>query len=259
MGSASVQGDLWGADPRGWAEEAESRLQPLYEAVLDRIELSPATRVLDAGCGSGLFVVLAAARGLRAVGLDAAPGLIEYARRRAPTAEFHVADLERLPFADGTFEVVTAFNSVLYAEDVTAALTEFARVTTEGGRVVVTIGAGPEQRTCGEMIDGLTSARTAGNAPVDLRDPNRMEKALLDAGLSVVDQVEVPFTWTFANTDEAVRAQIPAGPVEAAIRNSGRAAVERALRSFFEPRRRPDGTVSMEVVFRYALANRLPN
>jgi phage baseplate assembly protein W len=56
--------------------------------------------------------------------------------------------------------------------------------------------------------------------------------------------------------EDAIAAQLPAGPVAAAVRHSGRAAVEAALRRFIEPRVRPDGTARMRVVFRCFLAER---
>ena len=56
--------------------------------------------------------------------------------------------------------------------------------------------------------------------------------------------------------DDAVAAQLPAAPVAAAVRPSGRAAVEAALRSFFALRSRADGTVRMGVVFGRYLAER---
>ncbi len=127
--SATVQGELWSSDPQGWAEVAEGRIRPLYERVLDRLHLRPGTRLLDAGCGSGLFAELAAQGGADVTGLDAAPGLVEYARRRRPTADYVVGDLQRMPFDDGAFDVVTAFNSALYAADPRRALAEIARVT----------------------------------------------------------------------------------------------------------------------------------
>jgi ubiquinone/menaquinone biosynthesis C-methylase UbiE len=120
--SATVQGELWSSDPRGWAEVAEGRIRPLYEQVIERLHLRPGTRLLDAGCGSGLFAELAAQGGADVTGLDAAPGLIEYARHRRPTADYVVGDLQRMPFDDGAFDVVTAFNSVLYAADPRRAL-----------------------------------------------------------------------------------------------------------------------------------------
>ena len=92
----SEQGELWSADPEGWARDAESRLRPLYEAVLERLAPGPGVRLLDAGCGAGLFASLAAERGAEVHGLDAAPGLVDYARRRVPDAEFVVGDIGQL-------------------------------------------------------------------------------------------------------------------------------------------------------------------
>ena len=69
----SNQGELWSADPDGWARGAESRLVALYEAVLELLAPLAGTRLLDAGCGAGLFASLAAERGAEVHGLDAAP------------------------------------------------------------------------------------------------------------------------------------------------------------------------------------------
>ena len=46
MGSAERQGDLWSANPAGWAEQAEAKQRPLYEAVLDRLDPPPGTALL---------------------------------------------------------------------------------------------------------------------------------------------------------------------------------------------------------------------
>src|SRR3954451_15772470 len=153
--NATVQGELWSSDPSGWAEVAEGRIRPLYERVLERLDLRPGTRLLDAGCGSGLFAELAAQGGADVIGLDAAPGLIEYARRRRPAARYVVDDLEHMPFGNGAFDVVTAFNSVLYAADPRRALAEIARVTGRPGRAIVTVGAGPEQAESAALINPL--------------------------------------------------------------------------------------------------------
>src|SRR3954451_3374367 len=131
--NSTIQGELWSSDPRGWAESAEGRIRTLYERVLERLDLRPGARLLDAGCGSGLFAELAAQAGADVVGVDAAPGLVDYARRRRPTAGFVLGDLEHLPFRDGAFDVVTAFNSVLYAADPRHSLSEIARVTAPWG------------------------------------------------------------------------------------------------------------------------------
>ncbi len=255
--SATVQGELWSSDPGGWAEAAEGRIRPLYERVLERLDLLPGMRLLDAGCGSGLFAELAAQAGAHVIGLDVAPGLVQYARRRRPEAAYLVEDLQRMSFDDGAFEVVTAFNSVLYAANPRRAFAEIARVTASSGRAVVTAGAGPEQAESAALINQLAPHdEVPDRSTLDLADADAARGALLDAGFASAAMADVAFDVDFDNEDDAVAAQLPAGPVAAAVRHSGRAAVEAALRSFFAPRTRADGTVRMGVVFRCYLAER---
>jgi SAM-dependent methyltransferase len=255
--NATVQGELWSSDPRGWAEVAEGRIRPLYERVLERLDLRSGMRLLDAGCGSGLFAELAAQSGADVIGLDAAPGLVEYAHRRRPAARYVVEDLEHMPFSDGAFDVVTAFNSVLYAADPRRALAEIARVTALSGRAVVTVGAGPEQAESAALINALAAHDDVPDrSTFDLADADAARGALLDAGLASVAVADIAFDVAFESEDDAVAAQLPAGPVAAAVRHSGRAVVEATLRSFFASRARTDGTVRMGLVFRCYLAQR---
>jgi hypothetical protein len=90
--------------------------------------------------------------------------------------------------------------------------------------------------------------------PVTLSNIDEMRAEIERVGLELLDQVEVPFPWVYADMDEGLRGQTSSGPAEAAIRHSGRDAVVAALRSFFAERTRPDGTIRMDVTFRYALA-----
>lgn len=255
--SATVQSDLWSSDPPAWAQTAEGRVRPLYEQVLDRLHLAAGTRLLDAGCGAGLFADLAARTGADVTGLDAAPGLIDYARRRRPAARYVVADLQRMPFGDDAFDVVTAFNSVHYAADPRRAIAEIARVTAPSGRAVLTVGAGPEQAECAALINPLARhGDVPDSSTLDLTDADAARGALLDAGFASVTTADIAFDVHFDDVDDAVAAQVPAGPVNAAIRHSGRATVDAALRSFFAPRSLPGGTVRMGLVFRSYFATR---
>lgn len=255
--NATVQGRLWSSDPQGWAENAEGRIRPLYERVLERLDPRPGMRLLDVGCGSGLFAELAAQGGADVVGLDAAPGLVEYARRRRPAARYVVEDLEHMPFEDGGFDVVTAFNSVLYAADPRHALAEIRRVTAPKGTAVVTVGAGPEQAESAALINPLAPHdEVPDRGTLDLADADAGRGALLDAGFASVATTDIAFDVEFRNQNEAIAAQLPAGPVTAAVRHSGAAAVEAALRTFFAARARADGTVRMGLVFRCYFAQR---
>jgi cyclopropane fatty-acyl-phospholipid synthase-like methyltransferase len=60
--SAERWGPLWGARPDDWAISEEQHL-PSYEAALERVTLAPGQRVLDIGCGVGVFLGLVAKRG----------------------------------------------------------------------------------------------------------------------------------------------------------------------------------------------------
>jgi ubiquinone/menaquinone biosynthesis C-methylase UbiE len=254
------QGELWSADPDGWARRAESRLVALYDAVLELVAPLAGTRLLDAGCGAGLFASLAVERGAEVHGLDVAPALVEYARRRVPgAAEFVVGDICALPFADREFHAVIALNSLLYASDPSQALAELARVTAPSGSVVLTWGCGPEQATCAELLDALRTTvpaaeRTPHQTSLTLSDDRRRSAAMATAGLDEVERRDVAFAWTFRDLDDAVGAQLPAGPVVDVSRQVGLDEVCRALEEFFTPRVRADGSVLMNVIFRCVVA-----
>ena len=104
------------------------------------------------------------------------------------------------------------------------------------------------------MIDPLAPpAEVPDWTRLDVREPGALAAALAAAGLTVVDEGAVTFAVVYADADDAVAAQLPAGPGEAAVRHSGREAVEDAFRRFFAPRERPDGSVTMELSYRYAV------
>ena len=66
-------------------------------------------------------------------------------RQRIPAADVREGDLEALPFADSTFDAVTAVNSLFYAADMDSAMRELVRLLRPGGRVVVTAWGPPER------------------------------------------------------------------------------------------------------------------
>ena len=101
MGSARVQGELWGRAPEDWAGMQEAQHAPLFEAMLDAAGVGDGVRFFDAGCGGGGASVLADGRGAAVSGLDASAPLIDVARDRVSGGDFRVGDLEALPFADG--------------------------------------------------------------------------------------------------------------------------------------------------------------
>jgi hypothetical protein len=66
--------------------------------------------------------LLASLRGAHVTALDASAELLAIARQRLPAADVREGDLEALPFAESTFDAVTAVNSVFYAAEMGTAM-----------------------------------------------------------------------------------------------------------------------------------------
>jgi SAM-dependent methyltransferase len=137
-GSAERWGRAWGTRAEDWAQDEDQQV-PTYEEALRRVALEPGQRVLDIGCGSGVFLRLAVDRGAKAFGLDASEALIEISRRRVPEADLRVGEMQSLPYEDASFDLVTGFNAFFFAADMTAALREASRVAKPGAPVVIQV------------------------------------------------------------------------------------------------------------------------
>lgn len=97
-----------GASARSYAD-ASSFATPhggQYELAVRLTQISSACRVLDIGCGPGQLTALLAGIAANVAGIDFSPGMIAEARKRYPRVEFNVANAARLPFNDGSFNVV---------------------------------------------------------------------------------------------------------------------------------------------------------
>ena len=84
----------------------------ISEQVMAR--LPPGGRLLDIGCGTGLFVERYCERGGRAVGLDLSPKMIERARDRCRAAEWTVGTGDALPFRDDVFDAASSLLAFSY-------------------------------------------------------------------------------------------------------------------------------------------------
>jgi 2-polyprenyl-6-hydroxyphenyl methylase/3-demethylubiquinone-9 3-methyltransferase len=95
--------------------------------------------VLDAGCGSGQFLLFLSGLGYIVTGVDLSPAAISKARAVVPGVRLEVASLERgLPFASRTFAAVWCTEVLEHLFDIHAALVEMNRVLIPGGLLVLT-------------------------------------------------------------------------------------------------------------------------
>jgi SAM-dependent methyltransferase len=253
-----MQGRLWGAAAREWAELNEPFSTPLYEAVLDAIGLRPGMALLDAGCGSGLALQLAAKRGATVTGFDASGALLDITRERVPGADIRQGDLEALPFGDDTFDAITAFNSIQYAGDPVAAAAELQRVARPGAPVGIVTWGDPERcetRVILAAIGGLLPPPPPGaEGPFALSEPGRLEALATTAGLAPEATGDAAMTFSFPSLDAAVRAQLTSGPARLAIEHAGEPATREAISAAYAGSRQLDDTYRQRNIFRYLVA-----
>jgi SAM-dependent methyltransferase len=127
------------ASAHDYAATMTPALAPMAAEVVRRAALRAGETVLDVGTGTGTAAALARGDGRRIIGLDAAPGMLEIARRHAPDVEFLDADFLDIPLPDGAADVVTAVHALLFADDREAALREWRRVARSGGRLSLSV------------------------------------------------------------------------------------------------------------------------
>jgi len=107
------------------------------DLVLELVEPSTGDKVLDAGCGSGIFTEPLVEQGASIVGLDISLPMLSRARNRLPNEAFLAADICALPFPDNCFDKAVSITALEFIEDGEQAIAELFRVTRPGGRVVV--------------------------------------------------------------------------------------------------------------------------
>lgn len=257
MGSANVQGELWGRKAQAWATGWEARMLPLYVAALDALEPLTDQRFLDVGCGAGLVVRTAADRGAVVSGLDASGQLLDVAKERTPDADLQVGDNENLPYEPGTFDVVTAFNSIQYAANPANAVAELARVCRPGGRVAIAIWGDAERCETEALFARLRSlAPPPPGTPSQLTCSGKgvVEKLMEKAGLQVRGGAEVPIPIQFTDHTDAWNYHTASGPLQRVIDVAGADAVRRVLHDVLEGDRKPDGSLRQDNVMRYVIA-----
>ena len=126
---------------QGWAHFAplEAMTTPAAAKLVNHARIRSGARVLDVACGTGVVAITAAQRGATVTALDLTPALLDHARENAALAgvriDFHEGDVEQLPFADASFDVVVSQYGHIFAPRPDVALGEMLRVLKPGGTI----------------------------------------------------------------------------------------------------------------------------
>jgi SAM-dependent methyltransferase len=258
--TASIHGPRWGARAAVRAELYAGISIPAWEVVMEATGIGAGTRVLDVGCGSGEFCQLAAARGAAVSGIDAAEGMIEVASQLLPDADLRVGAMERLPWEEGSFDVVTGFNAFQFAADFVAALAEARRVARPGGLVAICNWGRPHHRQLLAVTGRLQKLRPPAPPgpmppePPEIGEPGVLEDLARRAGLRPREAHEVDVPYEAPDQERLERGLLAGGNLVPTIEHSGEDAVRKAIVEAAEPFRRPDGSYRFENRFRYLIA-----
>lgn len=125
------------------------RMNHLMTAGLDRRWRKSAVhglhgKVLDVACGTGDMAVELLRQGCSVTGVDLSKEMMAIAKRKAPQAEYRLADVERLPFGEASFDAVTCAFGVRNFVHLEQGLHEMLRVLKPGGRMVILELATPD-------------------------------------------------------------------------------------------------------------------
>lgn len=238
----------WGARAKEWAYLFEPYALSANQLVFDQLGVGPTTHYLDVACGSGFAANIARRRGATVSGLDASETLIEIARARTPDGDFRVGDMFALPFARGSFDVVTSFNGIWNRCD--DALDQARMVLADDGLLGLTYWGSHERM--GLMPYFLTviqhSPPSHQAANIELGETSKVIADMLRAtDFELLDQGNVEVINEWPDVDTAVRALAAAGPSVPAIEAVGYDNFCEALREVIAPIHDQDGCVGVRI------------
>ncbi|MBB3080526.1 SAM-dependent methyltransferase [Streptomyces violarus] len=259
------------ARARDWSEIQERMLVPLYEAVYERLDVGPATRLLGLGCGSGLALLMAAARGAAVTGVDFSPERMTFARERLQPEAWGTRARAETRLVEGSprdaavpgapaYTLVTAFEPIGClagdSEGMSGLLAE-ATPLGERGAAVVLAGWGPPERCATTSVLRVATKlaeplRNTGSWRPALRDD--LEDVAQRAGLKPDGSGRVACPFGYADVGSAVRGLKSTGLFDAAMTATDQVQVDKELTEALHPHQRQDGTVWMPNVFRYLIA-----
>jgi ubiquinone/menaquinone biosynthesis C-methylase UbiE len=127
-----------------------------FELVAGTHLVAPNKRVLDIGCGPGVFTARLAREGAEVVGIDFSDQMIRIAKQQFPAIDFRVADAERLPFEDGAFDLVIGIHVVHHLARPRVVIESVFRVTKPDGHFAFSIPDQLRQASFGSFFSAVS-------------------------------------------------------------------------------------------------------
>jgi len=126
-----------------------------YELVAETQLVGPNKKVLDIGCGPGVFTARHAQAGAEVVGIDFSEQMIRIAKDQFPQIDFRIADAEQLPFEDSTFDLIVGIHIVHHLARPRVVFDSVCRVTKPGGHFAFTVPDQLRQASFGSFFSAV--------------------------------------------------------------------------------------------------------
>ena len=178
----------WAEDGRG--DDLEEHHRPIVEPTLALMDLQPADRVLDVGCGTGWLCRMIAPlvpEG-RAVGIDVSDQMVQHARAASSAfsnVEFVAGPAEKIPWKDCFFAKIISVESAYYWPDLAAGIRETYRVLEAGGTAWILVNyyvENPHAHHWGSQLE----------VPTHLLSTEQWVQCFRAAGFSDVSHRQIP-------------------------------------------------------------------
>jgi len=215
-------------------------IQPLLDAAGARA----GSELIDVATGPGSVAATASRLGANCIGVDLSPEMIALARASHPDIDFRVAEVEHLPFEDGSFDALVCNFGLGHFPWPEAALAECGRTLRVGGRVAFSWWDQPDrQRVQGLFREAIAEVGIApppdvpaGHSNLRFCDTAEFRKLLVGAGLDDVRVEDHGTTYTIADVDTLWRGGLGSFAVTASAIVRQDAATQAAIRASLERR-----------------------
>jgi ubiquinone/menaquinone biosynthesis C-methylase UbiE len=237
--------------------------------LLDAARTEPGASLLDVATGPGSLAAQASRLGIKCAGVDLSPGMIELAENAYPGIEFHVADVEHLPFAEALFDAVVCNFGLGHFPNPEASVAECVRTLKAGGRIALTWWDDlNKQRIQGLFREAIAEIGAAtppevpkGYSVLRFADTGEFRRLLEGAGLADVSVEDHQTTYLIPDVDTLWRGGLGSFAVAGSAIAHQDAATQAAIRAALERRaeayRTPAGLI-LPIAFKVG-AGQKPN
>ncbi len=189
--------------------------------------VQPGSRVLDAGCGTGIVARTVAER-LEpgpVTGLDLNAGMIDEARRNDPDRQvtWRTGSIEDMPFANDSFDLVLCQQVLQFLPDYSLALGEIRRVLAPNGRAVISLLCDLDRHPSYERLATVLDRHAGEGAGDMMRSPfggpatGTLTAALEDAGFADIDVEHDRLEVRFPGSAEYLRQEAASSPLAGSL------------------------------------------